>query len=321
MKTVDYTYAVSRIRLKETKLFSAKTLDRLVALKDTEALISALIELGYGAEKQEDNTSLLKAEENKLWALMNELVEDMSVFDVFRVQNDFHNLKASIKAVYTGVKLHGILMSGGVGDKDEIYNCVLNKEYSLLPEFLSAPCEKAMDALLKTGDAQLCDVILDRACLEYISEISKNREPVIRDFAELFVDSANIRIAVRGSKSGKNQDFFEKALVESVNLDKEKLSRNAVKGFEYLCEYLESTKYKSAVEYIKKSLSAFEKWCDDSVILSLKPQKAKPFTVGPLFAYIVAKLNEIKAVRLIMIGKENGLEDTKIRERLREMYV
>ena len=42
---------------------------------------------------------------------------------------------------------------------------------------------------------------------------------------------------------------------------------------------------------------------------------------GPLFAYAVARRQEIDTVRIILSGKRNGLEDRKIRERLRETYV
>ena len=46
-----------------------------------------------------------------------------------------------------------------------------------------------------------------------------------------------------------------------------------------------------------------------------------PFTVGPLFAYVLARQNEISTVRIILSGKLNELDDGMIRERLREMYV
>ena len=53
----------------------------------------------------------------------------------------------------------------------------------------------------------------------------------------------------------------------------------------------------------------------------IKEQKMNPFTVGPLFAYVLARRNEISTVRIILSGKLNELDDGMIRERLREMYV
>ena len=67
--------------------------------------------------------------------------------------------------------------------------------------------------------------------------------------------------------------------------------------------------------------SAFERWCDNRIIRTIKPQKYESFTIGPVVAYVIARLNEIKTARIILSGKLNGLTDESIRERVREMYV
>jgi V/A-type H+-transporting ATPase subunit C len=54
---------------------------------------------------------------------------------------------------------------------------------------------------------------------------------------------------------------------------------------------------------------------------TIKPQKYNAFSVGPLVAYVLARENEIKTVRIILTGKQNGFSDEVIRERIREMYV
>ena len=51
-----------------------------------------------------------------------------------------------------------------------------------------------------------------------------------------------------------------------------------------------------------------------------KGEKSEYESAGPLFAYAVARRREIDTVRIILSGKRNGLEDRKIRERLRETY-
>ena len=40
-----------------------------------------------------------------------------------------------------------------------------------------------------------------------------------------------------------------------------------------------------------------------------------------VIAYVIARQNEIKTVRIILSGKLNDLPDDSIRERVREMYV
>ena len=72
---------------------------------------------------------------------------------------------------------------------------------------------------------------------------------------------------------------------------------------------------------LRESASAFERWCDNRMIEMLKPQKYEAFSVGPLLGYLIARETEIKTVRIILTGKQNGFSDEAIRERIREMYV
>ena len=322
MVSQDFTYAVSRIRMKETKLLTRKDIDRLIAQQDYPSVITALAEFGYNCEKTKDSSDILTEELEKLWFLMAELVEDMSVFDVFRIQNDYHNLKVSVKAVYSDKTVSSMLISGGTIEGEIIYQCVKNRDYKVLPEILAQTAQKALNIILKTGDGQLCDTVIDKASLDALADIRGNSlYEVLKDYAELYIASANIKIAVRGSKLNKNLEFFRQALAECLTLNKELLAKSAAKGFDEVCAYLSKTKYKDAVDYMKKSMASFEKWCDDLLIKDMKKQKSDPFTIGPLVAYIIAKQNEIKAIRLILIAKLNRLDDSKINERIREMYV
>ncbi|MBQ2687582.1 MAG: V-type ATPase subunit [Clostridia bacterium] len=321
MKTQDFTYAVSRIRMKETKLFSRKEIDRLISQKDYQSVLRTLYELGFGGETN-SNEDVLTAEQNKLWQLMAELTDDMSVFDIFRIQNDYHNLKVSVKSIYSNTEPYSMFVSGGTIKGEALFESVKNRDYSELPDALGLTASLSLDTLLKTGDGQLCDAIIDKATLDAVTLFAKNmQQEVISEYAELFVASSNIKIAVRGSRLNKSLDFFSKSLSDCNTLNIEALARSAVKGFDEICNYLADTEYKDAVSYIKKSMSSFEKWCDDKLLNSMKKQKSEPFTIGPLIAYILAKQNEIKAVRLILIAKLNGLDDSKINERIREMYV
>ena len=57
------------------------------------------------------------------------------------------------------------------------------------------------------------------------------------------------------------------------------------------------------------------------MIPKIKHQQSSPFGLGSLAAYILARENEIKSVRIVLSGKLNHLPEESIRERVREMYV
>ncbi len=320
----DYTYAVTRIRGRELYLLNQAAVEQLISCKTYEEALSFLEDKGWGSpgEKQSAET-ILEAETQKIWSLMRELVEDISVFDVFRIENDFHNMKAAIKLEYTQSGIHPsrLFVKGGTVDPELIWQAARERDFSILPERMAAG-QEAQNVLLHTGDGQLCDIILDKASLEATySEGKKSDSEVIREYAVLHVIAADIKIAVRCGRLGKPLDFIRRALAECEELDTAELSKAAMGGSEGVAEYLSGTDYQAAAEALLISPTELERWCDNLIIEHMKPQKYNPFTIGPLAAYILARLNEIKCVRMILSSKLNGWKEEIIRERLREMYV
>ena len=318
----QYIYAVSRIRSKELSLLDKSFLEQLLACKSYEECLRLLKDKGWGRTGEENAEELLKIEREKTWDLIRELVDDISIFDTFLYGNDFHNLKAAIKQVYRNEEVPNIYISHGTINHELILEAVKGKDFNLLPEHMRTCAEMAYDIQFKTGDSQLCDVIIDRATLETILKMGKaSKNDLLLEYARLKVVAANINIAVRSIKTKKSSEFLERALAECDTLDKKRLIESVLNGEEALYEYLSTTVYSDAVEAIKESPTSFERWCDNLIMNRIKPQKYNSFTVSPLAAYILARENEIKCVRILLSGKLNNLPDNSLKERLREMYV
>ena len=325
MKQKDFTYAVARIRSKELGLLSAQHMEQLIGSKSCEEALHFLADKGWGSPDEPlEPERLLAGERDRTWQTVEEMVDDPAVFDTLRVADDFHNLKAAVKQLCTGSRLppERLYVKGGRLDPERIRKAVNAKDFDQLPGRMSEAGRSAYETLVQTGDGQLCDVILDRAALEdMLSEGKASGSEVLNDYAVLTAASADIRIAVRSARTGKSLDFVRRALAPCPTLDTEALAHAAVAGPAAVAEYLQGTDYAEAASALQESPAAFERWCDDLVIRRLQPQKYNPFTVGPLAAYILARQNEIKCVRMVLSGKQSGLSESAIRERMREMYV
>ena len=323
MSKNQYTYAVARIRALEASLFSASTIEQLLACKDEDMCLRFLQEKGWGdADTALNADAILSREREKIWENIRGMRVDMSVFSVLFYPNWFHNLKAGVKAVYTGKEDAPVFYEDTPISKQDMLRILKDRDYKALPKNMQKAAEEAMEALMHSGDGQLCDIIIDRATMEAIREAGQNAEdPVIRDYAESTVAVTNIKIAVRASKTGKSMEFMKRAMTPCGSLNIDKLMAAALGGVEAIIEYLSGNGYAEAAEALKDSPSAFERWCDNRVIQTMKPQKMNPFSVGPLVAYIIARENEIKTVRIVLTCKQNGLPEGAIRERIREMYV
>lgn len=323
MKDLEYTYAVARIRALETSLFSGAEIERLLACQNESQCLQLLSEKGWGeGTGSMDVSSMLKREEEKTWEVIHDVAPDLSVFDVLSYPKLYHNLKAAIKEVCTELENKNIFYDDCSIPGAEMLLIVRNKEFGRLPGKMGQAAAEAYDTLLHTRDGQLCDVIVDRAALDAIYEAGQNAaDEIIKNYAESTVAIADIKIAVRSQKTGKSAEFMKRAMAPCESINIEQLSKAATSGMDAIREYLGGTSYAEGAAALEESPSAFERWCDNRMMDTIRPQKYNTFSVGPLVAYVLARENEIKTVRIILTGKQNEFPDEAIRERIREMYV
>ena len=323
MSDLDYVYAVARIRVKEKMLLSDADVSQMAGMKDEEEVMGFLSQKGWGdTSEKEDTEKFLEKEKDKTWALMKELKIDPSVFSVLAYPNLYHNLKAGIKTICTAIDYEGIFYENTEYDKKRMLEILKEKNYKALPKHMENVAAEAMDVMLKTRDGQKCDILVDRACLMAMQKAVRNvKSPLIRSYVKSTVAVANIRIAARAQKTGKNIRFLQEALAPCEALDVNALAMAAAGEKEALLTYLDGHGFHEAAEALRESSSAFERWCDNRLIEEIQPEKRNSFSIGPVVAYYLARENEIKTVRIILTAKNNGFSEEETRERVRKMYV
>ena len=216
MSKTKYTYAVARIRALEVSLLTNAVIEQLLACKSAEQALQLLVEKGWGdlTAGTLDADEVLNKEEEKMWQTIREVAPDMHVFDVLSLPKLYHNLKAAIKEVCTEVENKNIFYDDCEIPGEEMFALVQNKEFDKLPGNMPATAREAFDTLLHTRDGQLCDLIIDHATLEAMLEAGKKSgEKIIEEYAQTAVAIADIKIAVRSQKTGKNAEFMKKAMV------------------------------------------------------------------------------------------------------------
>ncbi len=318
----QYIYAVARIRSRELSLLNEAVISQLSAAATEEDCLRILNEKNWG-NPDLPSEEMFQEENKKTWALIRELVpNNMQIFDVFRLEKDYHNLKAAVKESCIDGIHPGIFTDGGTIPAKDIEQAIAESDYEALPKSMRQVAQEAKETLLQTRDGQLCDVIIDRAALEAIREAGeKTGEALLKDYGELVCATGDIKIAVRAARTGKSRQFLDKALAPCSTLDVSALAEAAAAGVDAVIAYLDHTVYADAVEELNGSVAAFERWCDNRMIETIKPQIHNPFGIGPIAAYILARDNEIKTVRIILAAKRNSLPEEMLRERVREMYV
>ena len=86
-----------------------------------------------------------------------------------------------------------------------------------------------------------------------------------------------------------------------------------------LCDYAHRGLHGGEIP--ENSLTAFEKACDDAQNAFLQRAMLIPFGPEPVLAFVAAREQEMRNVRIIISGKLAKLPASTIRERMREAYV
>lgn len=321
-----YVYAVTRVHMHEQGLLNQQDLENLIAARDVREAFRLLGDKGWGSAElpAQDADALIAFELDRTWSLVAELLDDLSPFNVFLLANDFHNLKAAIKLAYTAQQenTEGYFMKYATVPLENIIKAANEHDFSMLPQDLAQAGRDAYEVLAHTGNGQNSDMVIDSAALVAIDKAGKiTQSNLLRQYAQLTVDSANIKAAVRCARMNKSEEFIQRAIAPAGTLDTKWLVKAAGQGLESVYAFLQNGKYSGAVDELKVSMSSFERWCDNQMVELIRPQKNNYFTIEPLAAYILGRENEIKMVRLILSAKINQLDAGALRERLRETYV
>jgi len=322
MGKTDYAYAVTAVRVRENRLLKSADLEHLTEATSVSAVMEFLRTHGWQIPAGSvDIASALRNELVRTWEFLEETAPDISILDALILRKDYHNLKAAIKSSLAGIEINTYFLSPGTVPQDLIRDAVKARDFSTLPPPMNVVGEEAYDVLVRTGDGQLADIIIDRAALnDILAAARRSGNPLLIGLQELFCTAADIKTAFRASRMHKSAEFLDRAISSVGKPDREKLIESAAAGEAALLTWLRQTEYAEATALLSQSPAAFEKWCDDKAVAMTEDVKYMFFGPEPLIAYYLAKEAEIKNLRILLTALENDLPFDHVRERMRRMY-
>ena len=323
-----YLFLSAHLRAREGKMLNRDKAERMLDAASFEEAAKMLVECGY-----EDMSSMSAKEVEKalsdhraaVFADLAHMSPNKELIDVFRIKYDYHNAKTIMKSEAVELERGDLLSTSGRIDPEDLVEDFNEDNFRGLSETFAKAIAEARTVLNRTGNPQYADFILDSA---YFVEVKKLAEELgsefLKGYAEILVDSANLRTAVRTLRMNKNGDFLRTALVPGGSVDAERIVSAAGSG-ESLAQLFAVTKLKDAAfagaEAVDGGrMTAFELACDNAVNAYLKQAKLVSFGEAPVIAFIAAVENEITAARMILTGRLAGIAPDTIRERLRDFY-
>lgn len=321
MKDLEYAYANARIRANERYMVTNSDLANLVGAASYEDAIGFLSKKNWIKCNSEDVKDIITAQSEYVWHLLNECVPDKQVLQILTASNDFFNLKAAINCLFSELDASLFYVHPTSLDLQNLTQKVKAHEFDFLKGKMGEALAKAYEVVAKTQNGQNAEAIIDKAALDYISEISgKANCNLTKQISDLLCAIANIKTAIRCARTNKSIDFIKMSIGNCDTLNTNLLTIAASQSPQDVFDYLKTTKYSQAVALLENSTTAFEKWCDDQIITLAKDSKYVSFGFAPICAFFYAKQMEIKTVRMILMAKKTGISEDEIKERVRTLY-
>jgi V/A-type H+-transporting ATPase subunit C len=333
MRDTKYLYAVSRVKALENNLLSRSTVERMLEASTPEEALKILGETDYGnyfgeVDRVYDFEKALEQSLKFTYKVLEDSTRDPRFSLLSRLKHDFHNLKVLLKEKYLGEDYGHILSHTGSMDLDAMKKAVEDKDFSGFNPHMKDAFERAVVDFELNGDPQRIDVILDQGLYSALKElVAELEDRYLSEMLEAEIDLININTFLRVKKMGRNAKFLETVLINGGSLDRSFFMDAMGEPVSSFADKLSSGRYdRVAVEGVQSwidtgSSTVLEKLSDDFLLNMAKKGKYAAFGVLPIIGYLKAKENEVKIVRMIMVGKINGIPADNLRERLRDVYV
>ncbi len=317
----DLSFVNGLARSKESSLITFDKLSRMLSADSAGEAFSLLKDYGFGksadAGYYTEYEKLIFAENEALNEFIREYSPSKSFTAYMFLKNDFHNAEIAVRGKY--VKGLNAYKADGLTEKAAIIAFSEGKKADV-PQYLIQPMKDA-DAAVKNGagGAEVADIFV-KACYKAALKLVGGE---FGEFIRKEIDFKNLSAAVRCEDVG----VFRRQFISGGNVGREKFIRIAEKNYIKARNDFKYTGFSEEVDLALsaaeagKPLVAFERYAESYPLRKLSEKKYEPSGIVPFAMYCLYKANELKNVRIIMVGKIAGLKADEIKGRLKDGYV
>lgn len=326
----SYPYASAVVKTLESKLISPEKLSRMIDCESVSEAIKILYEVGFAGgailENSNDYEKLLKSELKSVIDLINELTPSENLTNCFLKEFDYHNAKVIFKSKVMKKEVDKNLFLPSVFiDVDKMTELIYNDNFRELNPFLAKASNEIYDLMLAEKlTPRDIDLAVEKAFYEDVfSGLRKVFDASVKKYFVMKVDLNNIAIALRAKQADFSEKAIEKMLIGFGSLDLDLLSHFSDMNYDVIIDKMRFTDYGEIVRDVVtniidgKGMTDYERKVDELLNQIFAEKSFDSFTICPTLSFYLAKLNEIKNIRIVLVCLNNRLDKELIRERLR----
>jgi V/A-type H+-transporting ATPase subunit C len=333
MRERIYPHANTIVCIEDTKLLKRFQYDILYNCNGIDATLAELNGINYFHTHLHADAgnygSMLEGVTKTMFDLMRAITGEIPQGDLicrlFTLNYDIHNLKLVVKERFWNKRFDDLAIEYGTYSLRTIRSAAVRESDNILGnETLTAGFFKA----LRAKDIYGVDFILDKVYFQTLKKIAEKMDcPGIVDFVIERIDLFNMSALIQSMAVRTTDWYFEKAFSEDGSLPFSEWSfyvdtivggnQDQIASFGLWQKY--SVIWDAAADR-RQLFSEFDVLVDNYLIAKTTACKLMVFGIEPICAYFYNKLMEIKNIRILLTGKENGYDVEEIKKRMRIPY-
>jgi V/A-type H+/Na+-transporting ATPase subunit C len=333
-----YGFATGYVRAIEHRLIQPDRFIRLADARNSEEVFGMLADTDYGKGYQDEMAMIsgpggnginieqvLRQEADRVKKFINDLTQDREQTDILFSRDDFFNLRLSLKGIFGNVSVEDFFLPFGTLAPGLIYQEAKEGDKSeILPPHLKEAAVQAEKAYADTKSSMEIDRIIDTSMYRYMLARARDKEVFfLFKLITTEIDLVNIITFFRLKWVGEPLSTLQTALIAGGRIPFEvyyEFFPREIDDIEtgFLSDEVYHDFIAEGVLHLKNdnSLIRMESLVDRELMKIINREKEINFGVEILIAYHYKKSIEMKKLRTVIIGKENGLSPEEIKARL-----
>lgn len=313
--SIIYSNAIVSVR--SSKMLTVDRIRRMVAAQTAADAAKILFECGYDEQllttQPERDDLIINAERKRTIEEFNKLCPDKNVKYCVMARFDYHNAMTLYGREANQVDPDALYSLGNI-DLDKLKTAIAKKSYTALPD----PMASALSRLDKNSEPSpiQTEVELSRAMYQ---DIFANAKRNIAEYYRAEVDMMNLRVAAKSKLFGQK---YENMFVEGGTIAESSVRSLLTKNPNDVKVAVANPKYSKVLDALVTSMNAvnlveFENVAGETLIEISKNNSDDLFSINMLFYWFIKKMEELRIVKTILMGKKFGKTKEELREDLR----
>ncbi len=319
----DYIYATAQVRAMEPLMLPRGVFVDMANAESFAAAVEQLSGSEYAIDANADAAAveaMLLERRSAVRQLFAKLMSNRNIVMMLRAREDFANMRLAVRRVVTEKPLGLDYSDEGSVPAQEFEEIFEQEDYTRFPDYLQDAVEAAILAYYENKDVRAIDHAIDRVEAAFRVRRARELNSVFAlSLARVRIDLHNIKTMLRLKMAERDDRQF---FLPDGFVDKDKFVQGLDTPFEAMTAMFYATPYAElldeSIAYLRaeQSFLRLEQKCEDYLMGFLKTTRELAAGPQPVVAYSLMKETEIRTVRMMLIGKKNGLSSKLMLDRL-----